>query len=204
MVARALFLRILPEKKFPFGSKVREDKAEMIAERMYKLFVYTISSIGILFVLKKGGFLHVLLLGDQEDPQYYPNYPCTKMPSFLDDIYVLKLTYHLYELIYTLIYFRNRRDFPEYILHHIITMVLIVFSYSLNLLTLGSVLMLLTDTTDWFVCLFKLTVDITQRKVENTTYCLMLISWVYLRIWFFPCHIMEAWRAQTSTNSHPV
>lgn len=161
LITKAMFLKILPAAKFPFYSKLREEKAEMVAERMYKIFVYTISSVGILFVLKKGGYLHILLLGDQEDPQYYTTYPCTKMSSLLDDVYVLKLSYHLYELIYTLLYFRDRRDFPEYILHHVITLVLIIFSYSLNLLTLGSVIMFLTDSTDWFVCLFKLTVDIT-------------------------------------------
>ena len=59
-----MFLKVLPAAKFPYNTKLREEKAEMIAERMYKIFVYTISSVGILFVLKKGGYLHILLLGD--------------------------------------------------------------------------------------------------------------------------------------------
>jgi len=160
-----MFMKMLPVEKFPIGSKIRYEKAEMISERMYKLFIYTISSIGIYFVIKRGNFLHTALTGDKENPIYFENYPCVRIPHYLDDVYVLKLSYHLYELCYSVLFHRERRDFPEYILHHVITMVLILFSYSLNMLSMGSVLMFISDFTDLFVCIFKICADVMSDKI---------------------------------------
>eukprot|EP00347_Sterkiella_histriomuscorum_P006081 403354139 len=203
-IAKMMFSSSLPMHKFPLGSKIRHEKAEMIAERVYKFFMYTCSSIGIFFVLKQGNFLHKYLMGNLEDPQYFVNYPCVKVPKHLDDVYVLKLSYHLYELCYSILFHRDRRDFPEYILHHIITMVLILFSYSLNMLTLGAVIMFVADFTDCFVSLFKITADVMNDRVQFVTAAAMIISWTYFRIWFFPSQLMTAWYIQSSQSPHYV
>ncbi len=74
---------------------------------------------------------------------------------------MFKLSYHLYELIYTVILHRKRPDFPEYFFHHLMTWSLIFFSYSLNTVPIGAAVMILHDVTDLAVTIFKLTVDIT-------------------------------------------
>jgi hypothetical protein len=148
--------------------------------------------------------LHKYLLGDQEDPQYFANYPCVKIPHLLDDVYLLKFAYHIYELCYCLVYLRDRRDFPEYILHHVLTLVLIIFSYSLNLLTIGSVIMFMTDVTDCLVSLFKITADVMSDHVQHSTFVLMLASWIYLRMWFYPLYIMQALKTQSESSNHYV
>ena len=88
---------------------------------------------------------------------------------------------------------RDRRDFPEYILHHIITLVLVGFSYSINILTIGAVIMFITDFTDCFVSLFKITADITSNKIQYTAGGVMLVTWIYMRVWFFPIYLMWEW-----------
>jgi ceramide synthetase len=67
---------------------------------------------------------------------------------------------------------------------------LIIFSYSLNMLPLGCIVMLVHDVTDLTVTLFKLTIDITPMVVQVFTYLLMLGTWVYFRLWFFPVHLI--------------
>lgn len=164
MIAKSLFMSMLPDK-FPRGSKIRLERAEMMAERVYKLFIYSMTTGCFFFVLKQSNFYHKYLWGDKEDPKYFENYPCQKLPRYLDDIYVIKLAYHVYELVYTLLFQYDRRDFPEYILHHIVTMVLILFSYSVNFLPIGAIVFIVHDFPDCFVSFFKICSDVTSQKV---------------------------------------
>jgi hypothetical protein len=50
--------------------------------------------------------------------------------------------------------------------------------------------MLIHDVTDLSVTLFKLTIDVTHIYIQGFIYGLMLVSWVYFRLWFFPRNII--------------
>jgi len=194
-----IFTWILPHKKFPPESEGRRQKADMLGERIFRFIIY-VASISLLYKIllqEDCSFLSIYLGGSATDPKYYANYPCINKPSYLEDLYVFKLTYHLYELIFCLALQRKRRDFPEYILHHLMTWALIFFSYTMNLSSQGAVTMLVHDLSDLAVTLFKLTVDITPVYVEMTFYAAMVTSWVYLRLWFFPVHIIYQYYLET-------
>jgi TLC domain len=158
-----LFYKYLPENKFPLDSKLRSNKSEMLGERVFKLIanVFCVVSLYVILGRDDCDFFDVRLGGPVSRPIYFKNYPCQKVPSYLDGFYLFKLSYHLYELGYTIVMHRGRADFPEYVLHHLMTWSLIFFSYSLNMLPIGSAVMILHDLTDLSVTLFKLTVDIT-------------------------------------------
>lgn len=142
--------------------------------------------------------------GNGEHPLYFENYPCNKLPSILDDLYIIKFTFHFYELPYSLMYHRNRRDFSEFMLHHLVTIGLIVFSYSMNFIEVGIIIMLICDTTDIFVGLFKILDTITNMKTALPLYMAMLISWGYLRVYFYPVHVVMAVYYESKTKEHPV
>jgi len=108
----------------------------------------------------------------------------------MDNFYVFKLSYHLYELGYTIMFDRNRHDFPEYVLHHFLTFTLIYFSYVVNYLPVGAAVMILHDVTDFTVSIFKMLVDITPAYCEVSAYILMVTSWVYFRLWYFPFFVI--------------
>jgi ceramide synthetase len=74
------------------------------------------------------------------------------------------------------------------------TWALIFFSYSLNMLPIGAAVMILHDVTDLTVTLFKLTCDIFPVVIGISFYGLMIVGWVYFRLWFFPAHVI--WRLQ--------
>jgi acyl-CoA-dependent ceramide synthase len=57
----------------------------------------------------------------------------------------------------------HRRDFSEFLLHHIITIVLIGASYYSNYIPVGAVIMLVMDFSDIFVAIFKMTIDVNDR-----------------------------------------
>lgn len=181
----------LPQKKFPHGTKMREQKAELLAERVFKFFIHLGTTIMLFWVLKNSNFLQKNLLGDHENIAYFKNYPCQKIPNFMDDLYIIKLSYHLYEQMYTLIFQRERRDFPEIMLHHFLTLVLILFSYSVNFMPMGAVVMLIHDVTDLVVSVFKLCVDICSHTVQFCVYGVMFVSWIYFRLYIFPVYIIQ-------------
>lgn len=164
----------------------------MLGERIFKVLVNLFCLFCLYGIMGREDceFLDKRVGGPVERPVYYFNYPCQKLPNYLDSFYLFKIAYHLYELAYTIIVQRKRPDFPEYALHHLMTWSLVFFSYSLNYLPHGAAVMLAHDLTDFTVTIFKLTVDITPPFVQISTYVLMLVSWVYCRLWFFPVHVI--------------
>ena len=72
------------------------------------------------------------------------------------------------------------------------TWALIFFSYAFNMLPIGAAVMILHDVTDLNVTFFKLTIDVTHVVIQLSVYGSMLITWIYLRLWYFPCYVI--WR----------
>ena len=103
-VSLQLFMISLPQKNFPIGSKIRKEKAEMLAERVYKLIIHTATTGANFFILKNSTFLKRNLLGDHDEVFLFKDFPCQKLPNYLDDLYVIKLSYHFYEQFYTLLF----------------------------------------------------------------------------------------------------
>jgi hypothetical protein len=104
-------------------------------------------------------------------------------------MYIIKLSYYCYEIEYAFIYGRHRTDFSEVLLHHVMTIALVVFSYSTNFLAIGCVVMLCLDCSDIFVCNFKIMAD-TTVKLTWVSYSLLFSSWAYLRMYVFPVLIV--------------
>jgi hypothetical protein len=80
--SRIYFERVLPENKFPKGSKERQVKVQMMAERMYRLFLYLAFSLIGFWIMKQGNFLHKYLLGSETNPQYFTGYPCQVLSRY--------------------------------------------------------------------------------------------------------------------------
>ena len=103
----------------------------------------------------------------------------------MDDFYVIKFAYHSFEFFNVLLFQRTRRDFSEFLLHHIMTMVLVSYTYFSNFLPFGMVVMLIMDFSNIFISTFKMVVDITEVG-QFIMYWLMVITWFWLRIYYFP------------------
>jgi very-long-chain ceramide synthase len=191
--SRSHFERALPVSKFPKGSKERRVKVQMMAERMYRLFLYLAFTLLGLWILKQGNFLHRYLLGSESNPQYFTNYPCQVLPRYLDDFYVIKFSYHIFEIINASLFHRDRRDFSEFLLHHIVTIVLVGYSYGTNVIPIGGAIMLVMDASDVLVAVFKLTVD-AYDHLQFPAFLMMVAGWVYFRLWFYPVYLIsEIW-----------
>jgi hypothetical protein len=76
-------------------------------------------------------------------------------------------------------------------LHHFLTAFLIYFSYTLHQIPIGSIVMLIHDVTDLSVSVFKIFVDVTHYTLQFSAYFQMLFLWIYLRLYYFPIHIIR-------------
>lgn len=158
----------------------------------------------LFWILRNEPWLHVYLGGSTYTPSYFENYPCQSVPKYLDEFYLLKLAYHFYEFVATLLLHFKRKDFPEYILHHFVTLVLISFAYCFNYYAIGAITMLAHDFSDIFVSICKLCIDVTRPSTTWLSYLLMVVTWVYFRLWFFPKHIIYEYYLQTNESTHYI
>ncbi len=77
------------------------------------------------------------------------------------------------------------------------TLLLILFSYTLNHMRIGAVIMLIHDFTDIIISIFKLVIDTTSNKVQYSMYAFTVLSWIFYRIYFFPVLIIKTYYEQT-------
>jgi acyl-CoA-dependent ceramide synthase len=91
------------------------------------------------------------------------------------------------------LFHRDRRDFSEFLLHHIVTIVMVGYAYCTNIIPIGGPIMFVMDASDVLVALFKLTVDV-YENIAFPVFLLMVSGWVYFRLWFFPVYLItEIW-----------
>lgn len=51
--SRAFFKKYLPELKFPIGSEVRDSKAEMLGERIFKLVINVFCVVSLVLIMNR-------------------------------------------------------------------------------------------------------------------------------------------------------
>ncbi len=120
----------------------------------------------------------------------------------MDDFYVIKFSYHVFEIINASLFHMDRRDFSEFLLHHIVTIVMVGYSYGTNIIPIGGPIMLVMDASDVLVAVFKLTVD-AYDKLQFPCFIAMTAGWIYFRLWFFPVYLMtEIWTQANATGHY--
>ena len=143
-------------RRFPIGSKIRNEVISKVAEQIFKAVIYTIKTLLMYILLKQGPFIDYGLMGGVERVDMFKNYPCIQTPKYMNDVYIIMFGYHFYELIFVCLFNREKKDFSVMLLHHIATISLILISFSVNFLLPGSIILLLHDFSDILVCITRI------------------------------------------------
>jgi hypothetical protein len=107
-------------------------------------------------------------------------------PAYLDIYYLISLSYVLSDFIWLLFIYESQSDFPIMILHHIVTIALIGFSYLVNISQLGVVVLFCHDFTDIFVYITRIIINTDLKDKYKLTFCsLFLFIYLYTRIYVF-------------------
>lgn len=97
----------LSPAKFPIGTKIRENAIIRLSGYFFKLIAYLVGTITMFATLKQGDFIDYGMLGNVERVDFFKVYPCEITPKFLPEVYVVKFSFHLFELIETFLKRRN-------------------------------------------------------------------------------------------------
>ncbi len=115
-----------------------------------------------------------------------------EMPYELIALFMASLGYHLHSTIYHCFFVERRGDFAEMLLHHSLTLWLMVLSYIDGYSRIGLLIVFLNDVPDIFVYLTKCLGDTPYVKTSVISYACLLLTYGYFRLVVFPASLLPS------------
>jgi len=179
----------------------RDVKVEKCATQIYKTLNYTALSIIGYILLKDEDYFPKLLGGHGEIEQMWVDLPYQKQNKNIYTYYIIALSYHLHSLIDQFKYY-GKPSFGDMMLHHIITIALIVYSFINNYVRIGSLVLFVHDISDICGSLSKITLHSKYDVITMISYCGLLITWIYFRLFVYPFHVIYSALKQIPNPIH--
>eukprot|EP00435_Cladocopium_sp_Y103_P003129 s62_g1.t1 len=184
----AVVARAMIPKKPRWSHTVWGAKVTRCCDSIFKCAYYCAMTAWCFALLKDEPWLPRLLGGRGATKACWTNYPFQEVSADLRRFYLTAVGYHCSEVVLLLLEVRHP-DFWEMMLHHLVTCCLVLFSFGLNYLRVGSLVLLLHGITDIFINLSKALVDTSNTRLIVASYFALLVSYVW------PCR-----RVLTSTS----
>ncbi|OWF35762.1 Ceramide synthase 4 [Mizuhopecten yessoensis] len=103
--------------------------------------------------------------------------------------YTIELAFY-WNLVFTLVTDHKRKDFVEMVVHHIVTILLIYFSFACNQLRLGTMVLLVHDSVDFWMAGAKMALYLKKSKTADGLFGIFLLIWFYTRLYIYPFRIV--------------
>jgi len=186
-VARALI-----PKQARWSNTVWGLKQIRCSEAVFKCSYFATMTIWCFTIVRRESWLPPLLGGSGDTRFCWTDgFPFQQNPPELRQFYLTAIGFHLSEAVMVLLE-NPKPDFWEMLLHHSLACSLTSFSYVLNYVRLGSLVLLLHGATDVFVYASKAFVDMQFRWVLALLYQGLVVTYAYFRIFVFPFCIMHS------------
>lgn len=161
-----------------------------LAMNLFKLFYYSGTVIIGHFILKDMCFFPKELLGNGNMLEMFkdgvPGYLFFDKPLYFNELYLTGLAFVITDLIWLLFIYERQSDFYLMLLHHSITISLVLFSYLTNLSQVGIIVFYLHDASDIFVYITRIVINTDYRDCIKLTPCaLLLLSFIVFRVFVF-------------------
>ena len=184
-------------------SLIKFDNGDDLAIKYEKIYTGSFKSVYFIFTSVWGYYLLYkseyipYLLGGQSSTQQFLNIIFKDLPfqnvenMSLKIYYFWNFSYHLMSTLFHLTQ-TKRKNWQEMTMHHIITLILITFSYVLGLLKIGHIVMLIHDIPDIFIYTSKFLYELKNtKKLLIVTYITGLVGcFAYFRIYVFSLNII--------------
>jgi hypothetical protein len=119
--------------------------------------------------------------------------PCEyQTPPRMRFAYACDMAYYTYAIPYCILVETKRKDFWMTFMHHIITVILIGYSYALGFTKVGVVIMFLHDVCDPLLELAKLTKYAKFESLTNSFFVLFMLTWIVMRIVYYPLWVIRS------------
>lgn len=188
---------VLPNYKKTDAVVTEDDRQTLtkFKESAFKFVVYLSLTLWEISVSYKENFL--------TDTRYYW-LGCTKLPCDfaispgLLLLYCAQMGYYIQAIPSLMFWEHRRKDFWEQFGHHVVTLILIVYSYHLKILKVGCMVFLVHDINDIFMEAAKMARYAGRSTLCTSLFVIFMLTWFASRIYYFPAYIIR------STLTEPI
>nr|GMC87616.1 LAG1 longevity assurance homolog 2-like [Ipomoea batatas] len=124
--------------------------------------------------------------------QYFRGWPNQELQPSIILIYMCQCGFYVYSIVALLVWETRRKDFAVMMSHHIVTVILISYSYITRFFRIGSVILALHDASDILLEAAKLNKYSKKEFGASLCFGLFAISWLVLRLVFFPFWVIKS------------
>ncbi|KAK3592980.1 hypothetical protein CHS0354_023204 [Potamilus streckersoni] len=110
--------------------------------------------------------------------------------------YVLELGFY-WSLVYTLAVDHKRKDFYEMVIHHLVTILLIYFSWVLNFVRVGTLVLAVHDASDYWMAAAKMAKYINKQMLCEVSFVIFCITWIISRLIIYPYVVLYTTTVET-------
>lgn len=111
----------------------------------------------------------------------YAAYPHRAIDGGLKAYYLVQAAFWVQQVVVMVLGLEERRkDFREFVAHHIVTVALIALSYSFHFTHVGIAVYITHDISDFFLAVSK-SLNYLQFKYQGLPFAVCIAAWVYLR-----------------------
>jgi hypothetical protein len=167
-----------------YSGEVLKLKLEKCSKNCFKIFYFAfITALGF-YVYSDTEYHSPIMFGSGESKLMFSDWPFDKIPRLMKFYYMVGMSYHVEDSLHHLIH-PAQSDFYEMLLHHYITVILIVGSFMSGCWNGGLNVMIQMDNGDIFVGLIRSVMDFAPVPVILILYLCCLFSWIYFRLYAF-------------------
>ncbi|KAK8568167.1 hypothetical protein V6N13_106100 [Hibiscus sabdariffa] len=123
--------------------------------------------------------------------EYFRGWPDQELKLSLSLFYMCQCGFYIYSIAALLTWETRRKDFAVMMSHHVITVMLIGYSYITSFFRIGSIILALHDASDVFLEAAKVFKYSERELGASVCFGLFAISWLLLRLIFFPFWVIK-------------
>lgn len=180
-----------------------ESKVQRFMEQAYAVVYFSASGAYGLYVMSRQDSWWY------QTEHFWLEYPHWRMDGALKSYYLLQFSYWLQQMIILVMGLEKpRSDFTELVIHHIVTLWLVGWSYMINLTMIGTAVFVSMDIPDIFLAFSKCLNYIELQRTSEVSFVIFLVVWTYMRhylnirilqsVWTHFDLIPVEWRSWTS------
>ncbi|XP_060086199.1 ceramide synthase 5-like [Ylistrum balloti] len=170
-------------------------------ECSWHFLFYTMSFFGGLYVLWDKPYLW-------DSKHFWLNCGLQHVPNEIYWYYTIELGFY-WNLVFTILSDHKRKDFVEMVVHHVVTINLVYFSFACNQIRVGTLVLLVHDAVDFWMAAAKMAIYLKKPKVADSLFVIFLIVWFFTRLYIYPFRILWSATFQSpqyveSAKEYPV
>ncbi|XP_010269982.1 PREDICTED: LAG1 longevity assurance homolog 2-like [Nelumbo nucifera] len=166
-------------------SEAKQAKIVKCSESMWKLTYYATVQVCVLKITYNEPWF-------RDIKEYFRGWPNQEIKVPLKLLYMCQCGFYVYGIAALLMWETRRKDFSIMMSHHVITVILIGYSYLSRFFRIGSIVLALHDASDVFMEAAKVFKYSEKELAASLFFGFFAISWIILRLIFFPFWVIKS------------